>query len=70
MEKLKVLWKKLNARVALIGGVVVISTSLGTCHLMDSEEPGEALVEESVEGTEEAAAPSSEEVEPVTKEEE
>mgnify|MGYP003110602745 CR=1 FL=1 len=41
MEKLKELWKKLDLKVALIGGVVVISTSLGTCHLMDSptEEP-------------------------------
>ena len=37
MEKLKELWKKLNPRVALIGGVVVISTSLGTCHLMGEE---------------------------------
>ena len=35
MEKLKELWKKLNPRVALIGGVVVISTSFGTCHLLD-----------------------------------
>ncbi len=40
MEKLKELWKKLNPRVALIGGVVVISTSLGTCHLMDSGDEG------------------------------
>ena len=42
MEKLKELWKKLNPRVALIGGVVVISTSFGTCHLMDSEDKPEA----------------------------
>lgn len=70
MEKLKALWKRLNPRVALIGGVVVISTTLGTCHLMDSAAPGEAASEESVEGTDEAAAPSKEEVEPVTKEEE
>ena len=38
MEKLKELWKKFNPKVALIGGVVVVSTSLGTCHLMDSDE--------------------------------
>jgi len=43
MEKLKEFWKKLNPRVALIGGVVVISTSLGTCHFM---EPNEAAQEE------------------------
>ena len=42
MEKLKELWKKLNPKVALIGGVVVISTSMGTCHLMDSEDKAEA----------------------------
>jgi hypothetical protein len=35
MEKLKELLKKLNLKVAIIGGVIVISTSLGTCHLMD-----------------------------------
>ena len=40
MEKLKELWKKLNPKVALIGGVVVISTSFGTCHLMDSSDEG------------------------------
>ena len=43
MEKLKELWKKMNPRVALIGGVVVVSTSLGTCHFM---EPDEAVQEE------------------------
>lgn len=41
MEKLKELWKKLNLKVALIGGVVVVSTSLGTCHLMDDAETPE-----------------------------
>ena len=46
MEKLKELWKKLNIKVALIGGVVVVSTSLGTCHLMDGGEPEEGVVEE------------------------
>lgn len=48
MEKLKELWKKLDLKVALIGGVVVISTSLGTCHLMDdgSEEPPVEEVQE------------------------
>tara|TARA_R100000808_G_C2150203_1_gene158851 strand:- start:3256 stop:3456 length:201 start_codon:yes stop_codon:yes gene_type:complete len=46
MEKLKELWKKLNPRVAIIGGVVVISTTLGTCHLMDSEESAPDSTEE------------------------
>jgi hypothetical protein len=46
MEKLKELWKKLNLKVALIGGVVVISTSLGTCHLMDSGESETSSPEE------------------------
>ena len=45
MEKLKELWKKLNPKVALIGGAVVISTSLGTCHLMDGDEAEEKVDE-------------------------
>ena len=53
MEKLKELWKKLNPRVALIGGVVVISTSLGTCHLMEEEGAEQAAAE--AEGTAEPA---------------
>ena len=66
MEKLKELWKKLNLKVALIGGVVVISTSLGTCHLMDS---GEEAAEEEVPAEEapapkEEAAPSEDEAAP------
>lgn len=46
MEKLKELWKKLNLKVALIGGVVVISTSVGTCHVMDSGESAPSSTEE------------------------
>ena len=45
MYKLKELWKKLNLKVALIGGVVVVSTSLGTCHLADGGEEPEAQTE-------------------------
>ena len=57
MEKLKELWKKLNPKVALIGGVVVISTSFGTCHLMDSSDE-EAAEEAPVEApAEETPAP-------------
>jgi hypothetical protein len=41
MEKLKELWAKLDPKVAMIGGVIVISTSFGTCHLMDGEEEEE-----------------------------
>jgi hypothetical protein len=58
MEKLKELWKKLNPRVALIGGVVVVSTSLGTCHLMDDAEEIPNAVEEAP--AEEAPAPKEE----------
>ena len=46
MEKLKEFWKKLNLKVALIGGVVVVSTTLGTCHLTGSEEEPEVKTEE------------------------
>ena len=36
-EKIKALKEKLNPKVAIIGGVIVISTSFGTCHLMEDE---------------------------------
>ena len=61
MEKLKELWGKLNPKVAMIGGVVVVSTSFGTCHLMDDgakeeepqqEAPAEAPAEEQEPATE------------------
>ena len=57
MEKLKELWKKLNPKVALVGGVVVISTSLGTCHLMDSEDKAEAPAAEEAPAEAEATSP-------------
>lgn len=64
MEKLKELWKKFNPKVALIGGVVVISTSLGTCHLMDDGEPAQTEEAPPAEAsTEEADAGKAEEVE-------
>ena len=59
MEKLKELWKKLNPKVALIGGAVVISTRLGTCHLMDGDE-AEEEVEEPAPAEETAPEPASE----------
>tara|TARA_R110002110_G_scaffold130142_7_gene310494 strand:+ start:285 stop:476 length:192 start_codon:yes stop_codon:yes gene_type:complete len=46
MEKLKEFWKKLNPKVAVIGGIVVVSTSLGTCHLVGEGEEPEAQTEE------------------------
>jgi len=46
MEKLKEFWKKLNPKVAIIGGIVVVSTSLGTCHLAGGEEEPEVKTEE------------------------
>lgn len=36
-EKLKALKDKLDPKVALIGGVVVVSTSFGTCHFMEDQ---------------------------------
>ena len=36
-EKLKALKEKLNPKVAIIGGALVITTSLGTCHLMGDD---------------------------------
>tara|TARA_R110002012_G_scaffold310487_2_gene518788 strand:+ start:642 stop:863 length:222 start_codon:yes stop_codon:yes gene_type:complete len=57
MEKLKALWAKLNPRVALISGVVVISTSMGTCHLMSDEGAEQSQVE--AEGKAEAEEPKA-----------
>ena len=45
MSKLKELKEKLNLKVALVGGVIVVSSSLGTCHFIGEEEA--APVEES-----------------------
>jgi hypothetical protein len=39
MSKLKELKEKLNLKVALAGGAIIVSSSLGTCHFMGSEEP-------------------------------
>ena len=36
-EKLQALKEKLNPKVAVIGGALVITTSLGTCHLKGNE---------------------------------
>jgi len=66
MEKLKELWKKLNPRVALIGGVVVVSTTAGTCHFLgDESAPVEEVKEaeapaEETEATEKPEAPAEE----------
>ena len=74
MEKLKELWKKLNPKVALIGGVVVISTSMGTCHLMDDgdktpdaaeEAPAEEVPAKEAPAEEAPAEEASEEAAPV-----
>jgi|TARA_R110002012_G_C11565850_1_gene603843 hypothetical protein len=43
MSKLKELKEKLNLKVALISGVVVVSTSLGTCHFMGPGEEAEVV---------------------------
>jgi len=57
MEKLKELWKKLNPKVAIIGGIVVVSTSLGTCHLAGGEEEPEVVEEAKVEEAPKEEAP-------------
>ena len=59
MEKLKELWKKLNLKVALIGGVVVVSTSLGTCHLADGGEEPEVVEEAKAEEAPKEEAPEA-----------
>lgn len=44
MDKLKALWAKIDLKVAMVGGAIVVTTSLGTCHFMDS--PAEPAAEE------------------------
>ncbi len=44
MEALKSIWKKINPRAAVIGGVLVVTTSFGTCQLTRTE----PVVEEEV----------------------
>tara|TARA_R110000737_G_scaffold329186_1_gene344218 strand:+ start:123 stop:338 length:216 start_codon:yes stop_codon:yes gene_type:complete len=55
MEKLKELFKKLNLKVAMVGGALVVTTTLGTCQLMSSDE---------IAPTEESEAPELEAPEP------
>mgnify|MGYP003659361861 CR=1 FL=1 len=37
MEALKNIWKKLNPKAVVIGGALVITTSIGTCQLTRTE---------------------------------
>ena len=41
MSKVKEVWSKLNPKAAVIGGALVITTSIGTCQLTkpEAEEP-------------------------------
>lgn len=48
MEKIKAIWAKLNPKTTLIGGVLVITTAVGTCTLAP---PSEEVVEEATEET-------------------
>ena len=38
MEKLKAFWKSLNLKVVMVGGALVVTTTLGTCQLMGPDE--------------------------------
>jgi hypothetical protein len=57
MEKLKELWAKLDLKTAMVGGAIVVTTSLGTCHFAGSSE-------EAAEPTPEAPATPAEEPKP------
>ena len=37
MEALKNIWKKLNPKAVVIGGALVVTTSIGTCQLTRTE---------------------------------
>jgi len=45
--EIKKQWDKLNPKVAMIGGAIVVTTSLGTCQLTRNE-PEAPVVEETV----------------------
>jgi len=50
MSKLKELWARLDVKYATIGGAIVVTTTLGTCHLSGpSEESTEPVLEEPAE---------------------
>tara|TARA_R110000751_G_scaffold106670_4_gene202796 strand:- start:971 stop:1177 length:207 start_codon:yes stop_codon:yes gene_type:complete len=49
MEKLKAFWKKINPKVAMVGGALVVTTTLGTCQLMGSDEVASEEAAEPVE---------------------
>ena len=69
MEKIKAVWSKLNPKTTLIGGVLVITTAVGTCTLApSSQEIVEEATEENLE-VEEIVILDEEEVE-VTEESE
>tara|TARA_R110000824_G_scaffold222044_2_gene409192 strand:- start:701 stop:919 length:219 start_codon:yes stop_codon:yes gene_type:complete len=67
METLKSIWKKINPRAVVIGGVLVVTTSFGTCQLTRTEavEPVavEEVVVESIEDAPSADVQASEEEE-------
>tara|TARA_R110000744_G_scaffold135518_1_gene244980 strand:+ start:681 stop:917 length:237 start_codon:yes stop_codon:yes gene_type:complete len=46
MEKIKALWAKLNVKTAVIGGVLIITTAVGTCSFAPS---GQAFIQEETE---------------------
>ena len=47
MSKLKELWARLDVKYATIGGAIVVTTTLGTCHFTGpSEELAEPVLEE------------------------
>jgi hypothetical protein len=48
METLKNIWKKINPRAVVIGGVLVVTTSFGTCQLTRTEAVEPVVVEEVV----------------------
>lgn len=48
MEALKSIWKKINPRAVVIGGVLVVTTSFGTCQLTRTEAVEPVIVEEVV----------------------
>tara|TARA_R110000782_G_scaffold165911_1_gene257910 strand:- start:18 stop:218 length:201 start_codon:yes stop_codon:yes gene_type:complete len=64
---IKKLWSKLDPKTAMIGGAIVVTTSLGTCQMTRKQQPSPAPIEVVVEEVE-AEEPEAEEPEAIVEE--
>ncbi len=63
MGKIKEIWSKLNPRAAVVGGVLVVTTSIGTCQFARVEPVEEVEEVEQIEPVEEVEPETVEAIE-------